>query len=851
MLPNERGAYPVKMKGEIELENSKRTFVKYFRQNSGNTILVIMLAATLGLASIVFVMQQVGMANKSAISLMQKSEANGKDQSALGLLSEKFKLKGVEQYLLPNQIRAARFYSHGESGVPNTGDQQPFVFVEPYPNLAELNDSNFKPNLMLFRPAPDANQVNPNLKKANGSPINLPLIQVTGKKSPSVGKCETLLNPEVRLTNQLQTEDCSYSYFTLDTSKLFSLEKTKRPSDFHQAYIGFANLMLLDPKSLIDLFSQANFSLPTDAIDSRLVSFLKMIPDPIYPRVLKSMIVRVGNTLAEVSMDMPPEPRALLERSSGGVGAIPLGRQVSLDTKTNSITVSAQLSETSFRTYRSLTVPRQSVRNVQSETFFKQTTETLTVPRDLYTNTALYGTPRINPTNDREGLWTVSLRAQGLRGETSESFLDLTVVPPPKPKCVSSFGSDRFREGGQELLQGEGFTISINCNFPDSGHVDYASIGGIPVTNFDNNPSSPRYKTGSVFYSRRNMVQGETIVVEARGPGGSWSGAEYLNKVCDLNDPQAVAYYSSYFGSWPFSRKYGPLTGVLFSTGESSVLHATHLNPIVEPCSNSSYCTGTFQYLTGIWDQQEIWKYFSQTCSLTDRNRNIHYYECGEWKYGKYGETAWVTPQKYTVQGVELNWEQRKSHVQYYNGSYYFPLFGGNAVLAQIGNKRDANCTIQKYHLRTQGCFVGDTRVTLANGSEKRVADLSEADWVYNPLYQTPVRIKKIVKGPENRPLYEVKAGNRSVRVTEDHPFLTQIGWVRADQLRPNDLLMGEKQPQKVSRVIKVRNKKTTTVYNLELDTEVSEGHLILANGIPSGDLTTQVKLKKETKTLP
>jgi intein/homing endonuclease len=104
--------------------------------------------------------------------------------------------------------------------------------------------------------------------------------------------------------------------------------------------------------------------------------------------------------------------------------------------------------------------------------------------------------------------------------------------------------------------------------------------------------------------------------------------------------------------------------------------------------------------------------------------------------------------------------------------------------------------------------------------------------------------VVKVVKGPESKPLYQVGVGQNKLKVTEDHPFLTQRGWVRADQLRQGEWLLGEEVPRKVSSIKRVSSRTPITVYNFELSTDVDEGHLVLANGIPTGELAIQVKLK-------
>ncbi|NBT57669.1 hypothetical protein EBT16_02680 [bacterium] len=169
----------------------------------------------------------------------------------------------------------------------------------------------------------------------------------------------------------------------------------------------------------------------------------------------------------------------------------------------------------------------------------------------------------------------------------------------------------------------------------------------------------------------------------------------------------------------------------------------------------------------------------------------------------------------------------------------------------QIGPKDSPDCEIEKVFIREGGCFTADTEIQMANGQSKKVSELRENQFIWNPHYQTGIRIKKIVKGPEKKPLYWVRVGEKSLTVTEDHPFLTETGWVQAQALKPGQRLFGEGEGKTVSEVTKLKYKGPEDVWNFELETDEPLGHVILANGIPTGDLTTQTRIKKGPQSVP
>lgn len=181
-----------------------------------------------------------------------------------------------------------------------------------------------------------------------------------------------------------------------------------------------------------------------------------------------------------------------------------------------------------------------------------------------------------------------------------------------------------------------------------------------------------------------------------------------------------------------------------------------------------------------------------------------------------------------------------------------FHNFGkANHHVIQVGPANSPSCTVQKYQVRGNGCFSKNTQILMANGRLKPVAEVQENDFVFNPHYQAAVRVKKVVKGPEHKPLYEVVIDNSRLEVTEDHPFFTQRGWVQAMALKKGDRLLGKGQGKKVSTVTKMNFMGPEDVWNFELDSEDPMAHVVVANGIPTGDLVTQVGIKSKKQMNP
>lgn len=169
------------------------------------------------------------------------------------------------------------------------------------------------------------------------------------------------------------------------------------------------------------------------------------------------------------------------------------------------------------------------------------------------------------------------------------------------------------------------------------------------------------------------------------------------------------------------------------------------------------------------------------------------------------------------------------------------------AVFVSIKDTDRSTCSVADVVARDEGgCFTANTPILMADGSEKLITQLQTGDYVLNPHYRMGIRVRKVVKGPEPKPLFEVVLGEQRIHVTEDHPFLTEHGWTQARTLRKGDKLFGEGKGKTVKEVRKLPYQKPVDVWNFELESEDPMAHIVIANGIPTGDLVTQQELKKK-----
>ena len=148
------------------------------------------------------------------------------------------------------------------------------------------------------------------------------------------------------------------------------------------------------------------------------------------------------------------------------------------------------------------------------------------------------------------------------------------------------------------------------------------------------------------------------------------------------------------------------------------------------------------------------------------------------------------------------------------------------------------------------GCFTANTMIQLADGRQKPIDQLARNDIIFNPVTRSGFPLKKMVQGPEAKPLYLVTVGGDRVEVTDEHPFATQRGLINAAALKVGDALIAGPDGYRVVTAISKQSYQTQpVVWNVELEAGPdARNHYVLANGIVTGDLYLQTQLKQGEK---
>ena len=146
------------------------------------------------------------------------------------------------------------------------------------------------------------------------------------------------------------------------------------------------------------------------------------------------------------------------------------------------------------------------------------------------------------------------------------------------------------------------------------------------------------------------------------------------------------------------------------------------------------------------------------------------------------------------------------------------------------------------------GCFAEGTMITLADRSLKRVEEIKKGDLVLNPVTGKPARVKLVVDAPEPYPLIKLGYAGKSVRVTQTHPMLTASGLKKAKDLSLEDEVQGEDGLfHTLATIEQLPVEAGQYVFNFELeaDSDAEAEHMLIADGMVTGDMVLQLKLSQ------
>ena len=152
---------------------------------------------------------------------------------------------------------------------------------------------------------------------------------------------------------------------------------------------------------------------------------------------------------------------------------------------------------------------------------------------------------------------------------------------------------------------------------------------------------------------------------------------------------------------------------------------------------------------------------------------------------------------------------------------------------------------------REIGCFPPGVKITMADGSLHNIEDVRAGDMVRNAKTGAPVKVGKVIEGPEALPLIRFGFDSTAVTTSQTHPVLTGAGLKPANELKKTDTVFdAQGNPHSVTILETLPIEEGQRVINVDLDAASSDAdeRLIVSDGIITGDIVLQGLLTKERK---
>jgi hypothetical protein len=224
---------------------------------------------------------------------------------------------------------------------------------------------------------------------------------------------------------------------------------------------------------------------------------------------------------------------------------------------------------------------------------------------------------------------------------------------------------------------------------------------------------------------------------------------------------------------------------------------------------------------------------------------------------------------KYTLSGAG-QWDDDQYLIKgkYYEikGDFYASLddapqrsvpFKTHRFNAIIDKARSADCEVtaedgSKSDDFRKGCFIKGTKILMSNQTWKAVEDVKKEDMVWNPILNKAQKVFAIIHGPEaDKHMWTVGYKGKQTTVTQNHPFMTQSGMKVASKLTKADkILVGKNRYEQVTTLKKNDLDPNAYVHNFKVMGNHGEAqeHMVMADGVVSGDLYLQQQLEEQSK---
>ena len=192
-------------------------------------------------------------------------------------------------------------------------------------------------------------------------------------------------------------------------------------------------------------------------------------------------------------------------------------------------------------------------------------------------------------------------------------------------------------------------------------------------------------------------------------------------------------------------------------------------------------------------------------------------------------------------------YEPRELSISYYTHQAITEWADFAAQVSGAGASYPETCYICGCY-RAEGCFAPGVKITMADGSLRKIEDVRAGDIGAKREDGRPVKVGQVIEGPEALPLIRFGFDGATVTTSQAHPVLTAAGLKPANELKKGDTIFdAQGNPHALTILEMLPIEEGQRVINVNLDAASSDAdqRLIVSDGIITGDIVLQGLLKE------
>ena len=151
--------------------------------------------------------------------------------------------------------------------------------------------------------------------------------------------------------------------------------------------------------------------------------------------------------------------------------------------------------------------------------------------------------------------------------------------------------------------------------------------------------------------------------------------------------------------------------------------------------------------------------------------------------------------------------------------------------------------------IRLGGCFPPGVKITMADGSLRNIEDVRAGEMVRNAKTGAPVKVGRVIEGPEALPLIRFGFDGTTVTTSQAHPVLTAAGLKPANHVMKGDTVFdaqGTPHPVTILDTLPIEEGQRVINVDLEVASSDENQRLLISDGIITGDIVLQGLLKAQ-----